>query len=459
MVFWRKNSSLSLMTLRDRLTARTGKAVFLKKAEATASRIRALGVFCWLCTAFTMLLVMEAGAAQNTASNTARAVAIRISGDRNSTQVVLTLSAPVEARAFLLERPDRVIIDLPQVAFNIPADSHQGGGNGNDNLIASYRYGLFAQGHSRIVIDLKEPALATKVITESAAKGATLTVELTRADRASYTRTAMQPMVEASAALSKAENDRVAEARATAHTTKVIEQDNRPLIMIDPGHGGVDPGAIHGDLQEKDLVFSFAQRLRDQIEKSGSYRVLMTRNDDSFISLDGRVRIAREAQADLFISIHADSIGGNGQVRGATIYTNSDIPTDAESAQLAAKENLADQIAGVEAIIETDNVVGILAELTRRETQILSRVFAERTIDTLRSHIALNRNPHRSARFWVLKAPDVPSILLELGYLSSEQDVALLISQEWQDKTASALLSALDRFFASRIADQEQDRG
>ncbi|MGI6245619.1 MAG: N-acetylmuramoyl-L-alanine amidase [Pseudochelatococcus sp.] len=416
-----------------------------------------------ICLLVSALLLPAAAAALEQPAGEARqeavrAVAIDISGNREKSRIMLTLSAPVEARTFLLERPDRLIIDLPQVAFSLSADSHAGARKGvAGGLVASYRYGLFAQGRSRVVVDLKEPALVSKVTSEPVANGAMLTVELSRTDRAAYGRAAMQPMVEAAAALSAAENARAAAARASAQAAD--RQDSRPLVMIDPGHGGVDPGAIRKGIQEKDLVLSFARRLQEKLGAGGRYRVQLTRGDDSFISLAGRVRIAREAGADLFISVHADSLGGNGSVRGATVYTSSNTPTDEESAQLAAKENLADQIAGLEAAEETGDVVGILAELTRRETQALSHVFAERTIETLRAQVHLNRNPHRSAGFRVLKAPDVPSVLLELGYLSSEQDVALLTSDAWQEKTVRALVAAIDRFFARRIAEQGRDKG
>lgn len=396
---------------------------------------------------------------ESVGDSVARVVAIDLTQDADAARLVLTLSAPVEARAFLLERPDRVIVDLPQVTFNLPAEELEGTPTQKAKaLVASYRYGLFARGRSRVVIDLNEPALATKVFSEAAIHGATLTIELKRTDRKTYSRTAMQPMVEAAAALSRAENARAAEARASAGES-VEKRGDLPLIVLDPGHGGVDPGAIRFGVQEKDLVFAFAERFRDQIEATGRYRVQLTRTDDTFVSLGGRVRIAREAGADLFISIHADSLGRNGTVRGATIYTSSNTPTDAESAQLAAKENLADQIAGVEVTEETDDVVGILADLTRRETKSLSSFFADKTIDALRQQVYLTRNPHRSAGFRVLKAPDVPSVLLELGYLSSTQDVELLTSEEWQMKTISAMIKALDRFFAPRIAEQRVDKG
>lgn len=431
--------------------------VRLREARVCAAAVIA-GL--WVLATMVFAPIVDAYANETGHAAGVRAVAIDVSGDRNTARLVLTLSAPVEARAFLLERPDRVIIDLPHVTFNLPDDLLVDKKEKRPNaLIASFRYGLFAQARSRIVIDLKEPAVATKVLSEPAANGATLTIELTRTDRAAYGRAAMQPMVEAAAALSSTESARIEAVRASADSAATAARDDRPLIMIDPGHGGVDPGAGHSGLHEKDLVLAFAKRFKDQIEQTGRYRVQLTRNDDSFLSLGGRVRIAREAQADLFISVHADSIGGNAQVRGATVYTSSNIPTDAEFAQLAAKENLADQIAGVEAVEETGDVVGILADLTRRETQTLSQFFAERTIDTLRSEVYLNRNPHRSARFMVLKAPDVPSVLLELGYLSSEQDVALLTSNEWQEKTVNALVLALDRFFARRIAGQGQEKG
>jgi N-acetylmuramoyl-L-alanine amidase len=224
--------------------------------------------------------------------------------------------------------------------------------------------------------------------------------------------------------------------------------------MIDPGHGGIDPGAATSSSRvvEKDLVLSFAQRLKRKLEEGGRYKVLMTREQDVFVSLGDRVRAARGVQADLFISIHADSISGGQDVRGLTVYTGSERASDADSARLADRENKADAVAGVESGDMPDEVSDILMDLTLRETRGFSHSFAARLVGEFDSVARLNKNPHRQARFQVLRAHDIPSVLVELGYLSSQKDLDLLMSEEWRVKMVSAMSVAVDRFFAARFA-------
>src|SRR5690606_7967581 len=230
---------------------------------------------------------------------------------------------------------------------------------------------------------------------------------------------------------------------------------DKPLIVIDPGHGGVDPGAIGvNGVAEKDVVFAFAERFKLRLEETGRYRVMMTRTSDTFVSLGGRWRMAQEAGASLFVSVHADTLSDSSRVRGATIYTGSTFASDAEAERLAAKENLADQIAGVDVVEDPNEIAGILAELTKRETRVFSLDFANKVVNSLRDVVALNKNPLRSAGFIVLKAPDIPSVLIELGYLSSAKDADLLVSDAWRDKSSAALVEAVDRFFATRLAAQ-----
>jgi len=225
--------------------------------------------------------------------------------------------------------------------------------------------------------------------------------------------------------------------------------DTRPLIMIDPGHGGIDPGAKAGETLEKDIVFSFARTLKELLDKEGKYRVHLTRDQDVFVSLGERVNMARAAKADLFISIHADTISSS-QVRGLTVYTGSERATDAESARLAEKENEADAVGGIEVSQAPEGIADILQELTLRETRSFSNRLALTVVSNLNKIMPLNKNPHREAGFRVLRAPDVPSVLMELGYMSSRQDIDLLLSQEWRDKSAEALAKALDQYFVAR---------
>jgi N-acetylmuramoyl-L-alanine amidase len=224
------------------------------------------------------------------------------------------------------------------------------------------------------------------------------------------------------------------------------------VIVLDPGHGGVDPGAIgrHG-ASEKTVVFQFAQELRKRLRKSGKYVVLMTRSKDTFVRLRDRVHFARENEADLFIAVHADSLK-RGDARGATVYTLSDNASDKEAGELATKENRADIIAGVDLGGETDEVTGILIDLAQRETNNQSVYFAKTLVKTMDRVTRMTSRPHRSAGFRVLKAPDVPSILLELGYLSSKSDEQMLQTSSWRVKAADAVADAIDEYFSARVA-------
>jgi N-acetylmuramoyl-L-alanine amidase len=204
---------------------------------------------------------------------------------------------------------------------------------------------------------------------------------------------------------------------------------------------------------EKDLELQFAKTLREKLERSGKYRVAMTRSDDSFVALGERVRFGRTNGAALFVSIHADSIPrSEGQAEGATIYTLSENASDAEAARLAEAENRADAIAGVDLTAEPDDVANILVDLAQRETKTYSTLFARTAVGELKATARLHKHPMKSAGFKVLTAPDVPSVLVELGYMSTKDDLKLMTSAGWQSKTAHALSQAVDRFFASRLA-------
>ncbi len=226
------------------------------------------------------------------------------------------------------------------------------------------------------------------------------------------------------------------------------------MVVLDPGHGGIDNGtkAASGEL-EKDIVLDFATRLRDRIQKTGKYRVLMTRSDDTFIPLADRVRIARGAGASLFVSIHADWLSRKeGDAQGATVYTLSETATDPAAARLAEEENRADVIAGVDLKSEPDDVAGILIDLAQRETKTFSVQFAHRLIAELKENARLHKEPVKSAGFRVLRAPDVPSALVELGYVSNKQDLQSLMSDAWRDHTADAMTKAIDGYFSTHLA-------
>jgi len=374
------------------------------------------------------------------ASAPAIAAAMDVAVDGPKTRFTVTLSRPITAKAFLMERPDRVIVDLPEVTFHLPNET----GRERAGAVSSFRYGLFAPGRSRIVIDLAQPALVSKVdVTPHPRDGSALLIlELTKAEREAFRRAAVET-------IPTPERPPLPVADAG--------KDRRPVIMLDPGHGGIDPGAAvagGNGLFEKEIVLAFAERFKKRLEADGRYRVLMTRDQDVFIPLGDRVRLARAAKADLFISIHADSIAGGGEVRGLTIYTGSERASDADSARLADRENRSDALAGIDGGETADDVSDILQELTLRETRAFSHGFAGRLVHELDAVARLNKNPHRQAGFRVLRAHDIPSVLVELGYLSSRKDFDLLMSDEWRDRSIGAMTTAIDRFFATRLANQ-----
>lgn len=383
------------------------------------------------------------GEAQTPRDLAAVAISAEIDVESDRTSLVFTLSDDVEARGFVMGNPDRVIIDLPEVNFQIPPESIEIGG-----VVASYRFGLFAAGRSRIVIDLAGPA-----------RIATIETSIRESDRAALLTIALETVTQADFEEAVERDSRAAlESAMTTASLRDVEVkpgDDRPVIVLDPGHGGIDPGAVGaGGVLEKDIVYAFATRLRERLEENARYRVIMTRQGDAFVALGERVKIAQRAQADLFVSIHADSISSAPQVSGLTIYTGSERASDRESARLADRENQADAAAGVEDTQMPDEVADILHDLTQRETRGFSHGFAGRLVEEMDGVARLNKNPHRQAGFRVLRAHDVPSVLLELGYLSSQRDIQQLMSEEWRDKATAAMADAIGRYFTTRFANR-----
>jgi len=364
----------------------------------------------------------------------------RLGGDEAQTRFVMDLSRKIDLHAFTLADPYRVILDIPQVVFRLPPKSGEGG----RGMITAYRFGLVMQGGSRMVFDLAKPVRIEKAFVVDATDGAParLVLDLAATDRENFLRRI-------------ALDNRVA--RSEPPATSVPEPaggDPRPLVVLDPGHGGIDTGtrAASGEL-EKDIVLDFTQRLREHIEKLGKYRVLMTRTDDTFVPLGERVRIARNAGAALFVSIHADALPhGEGDAQGASVYTVSDTASDSEAARLAEKENRADVIAGVDLKAEPDDVADILIDLAQRETRSYSVQFAHRLVGEMKTATRLHKKPLKSAGLRVLRAPDVPSVLVELGYVSNRGDLHSLLSANWRDRTADSIAQAVDGYFATRMA-------
>jgi N-acetylmuramoyl-L-alanine amidase len=365
---------------------------------------------------------------------------VRLGGDDRKVRFVVDLSRKIDLAVFTLADPYRVVLDLPQVTFQLaPKVGEQGRG-----LVKAFRYGLVMRGGSRIVLDTKGPVKVDKAFVLDAAQGqpARLVLDLSATDRASFMRDMALTARQARAAAVRSEIP-------AANT-----DDPRPLIVLDPGHGGIDTGAqASSGEDEKTIVLSFALTLRDKLEHTGKYRVAMTRGDDTFIPLGERVSFARAQKASLFVSIHADFIPRReGQAEGASVYTLSDRASDEEAAQLADVENRSDAIAGVDLSNEPDDVANILIDLAQRETKTFSTQFARTLVGELKASIRMHQHPLKSAGFKVLKDPDVPSVLLELGYVSTKTDLVNLKSPQWRAHTADSLVQAIDTFFAPRLA-------
>ncbi|MDQ0510212.1 N-acetylmuramoyl-L-alanine amidase [Ancylobacter amanitiformis] len=408
----------------------------MKWRDATIGAVRALPALAFLVLAF--LVLPGAGRQPALAQEPAVATDARLAGDGERTRLVVDLSRAVPLGAFTLADPYRVVVDVPDVIFTLPASAGQQG----RGLVTAYRFGLFAPGKARIVLDVSGPVTIDKAFVLEPMEGqpARLVVDLVKTDRTTFLKHVAAP-------LRRADEPPAPKSEASA------AGDTRPVIVIDPGHGGIDSGAVNTafGVNEKDVVLAIGRQLHQKLDRTGHYRALMTRQDDTYVALGQRVRFARESGAQLFISLHADSLSArDGGVRGGTIYTLSDRASDAEAQRLADSENKADMIVGLDLSEEPADVAGILFDLAQRETRNFSAQFARTLAGNVSETARLHKSPLKSAGFKVLKAPDVPSVLFELGYLSSAKDLELMTSPEWQSNVTDAMVAAIEAYFAAQ---------
>ena len=360
--------------------------------------------------------------------------ALRVASDSSSTRLVLQFSEPVTYNLFTLPSPYRIVVDLPEVIWRVSPDEITDKG-----VVSRLRVGTFKPGTSRAVFDLSRPVRIAQSLFmgPSGGQGPRLVIDLEP-----VTEKAFKPMTAGS----------LQSASALAPVVPpLVRPVSKPVIAVDAGHGGEDPGAIGvGGTYEKHVTLTAARELKARLEASGRYRVVLTRNNDVFLRLRDRVLRARKAGADLFISLHADSIASP-EVRGLSVYTLSEQASDKEAAALAARENKADLIAGVDLSgVAAPEVVNILIDLAQRETMNLSAHYARMLVSDLGDQVALLRDTHRFAGFAVLKAPDVPSVLIELGYLSNPTEEQLLNEARYRARLVEAIARATERFFAYR---------
>ncbi|NQV81351.1 MAG: N-acetylmuramoyl-L-alanine amidase [Alphaproteobacteria bacterium] len=361
-------------------------------------------------------------------------VGVRAGEQAKATRFVMDLSGSVDFEVFLLDSPYRVVVDFPVLEWRVPDIQELKRG-----LIDGFRFGLFDQATSRLVLDVNRPVEVRRsfILPPSGALPFRFVIDLAEVAPDQFQRVAAVPT-------------------QPAAPIKLIEPKSDPaaprvgprVIVLDPGHGGIDPGTIgRRGSQEKALTLQIAMQVRQALEATGRYRVLLTREDDVFVRLRDRVAFGRRHNADLFISLHADALSDR-SVRGASVYTLSEKASDREADSLAQRENKADLIAGVDLENEPNEIATILIDLARRETMNLSATFATLVLPEFERAGKILRKGHRFAGFAVLKAPDVPSVLIELGYLSNPADERQLSDRTFQKVIGASIQKAVDAYFS-----------
>lgn len=363
-----------------------------------------------------------------------RVVDVRLDSQTQRTVVALMVDAPVDFRVFTLPDPYRLVIDLPAVDWRTPQSQLQRAAR-QSGLVEGVRYGQFRGGTLRIVFDLTRPVAVERVGLEAHGRHQALTLRWRPAS--GYRSQRFGDFREAP----------IPRPRPGARR----EPPTPPLIVIDPGHGGIDPGAIgRRNTMEKHITLAVSRQLARALKGTGRYRVALTRADDRFLALRERMGFARQLDADLFLSIHADS-AVNPKAQGLSVYTLSGQASDAEAAALARQENKADVIGGFDLTDEQADVVSILINLAQRETRNQSVRFANQLVQTMVLRVPVLERPHRQAGFAVLKAPDVPAALIELGFLSHPEEERLLLSDGHRRAIVAGIVAAVDAFFANRV--------
>ena len=421
----------------NRMKTGLARSALLAQRAVPASALGKLRAIClFLFTVFGSILLFQSG---SFAEAPAQGPLVALSGDMAGDDVRVRAEfsfdrEPVLSR-LIISNPYRLVIDLPETSFGF-----DGAGPKARGLIADMRYGLMQQGKSRIVMTSKGPFALDLFEVRKNDDGKTwrLTVDLSASSQSAFETLLDAESEKRGTTAIAAKGDRIGKPRADA---------SKPFtVVLDAGHGGIDGGArgLKGT-EEKDVTLGFTRELRDLLAANPNIRVILTRDDDLFLPLAERVRIARQHEADIFVAVHADTIKAHG-LRGATVYTNSDTASDDLALAVARNENLSDAVAGL--VVESQNaeVSDILIDLMRRETQTFSVNLAKTVLGKFEGKIKLINNPHRSARFMVLRAPDVPSILVELGYLSNPQDERLLNDANWRAKAAELLMKAIEAY-------------
>lgn len=385
---------------------------------------------------------------------------IRFGNHPDKTRLVLEMSDKADFRTFMLSSPYRMVIDLPDFEWRLrdaPVSAQAG--------VTGVRKGQLEPGISRIVFDLNGPKAIKSAffLPGQGEKLDRLVIDFESVTPAAFSQIRGEIYGHLTGgkqlpAIAPYQTASLADvAPAAPKPRPKVANARKPLIVIDPGHGGQDPGAIGANgAHEKTVVFELAKELKKQLESTGKYRILMTRTSDKYIRLHERVAFARKHEADLFVSIHADSIEKS-NVRGASIYTLSEKASDAQTARLAVKENLSDAIAGFDVHVEDKEVSNILVDLAMRDTMNQSKFFANTVVSQFTGQgVQTLQNPHRYAGFAVLKAADIPSILIEAGFMSNKKEAAMLARASYREKIAAAMVRGINAYFHKVQLNQSQ---
>ncbi|MCG6903980.1 MAG: N-acetylmuramoyl-L-alanine amidase [Rhodobacter sp.] len=357
------------------------------------------------------------------------AAASAVQDTSGGAELVLQLSQPVPYRVFTLDAPRRLVLDFSEVAWDgLTAD-----GFDRSDRIGGVAMGAFQPGWSRMVLQLETP-LVIDTVEMQTGQGARVVVALREVAPDAFADRAGAPDI---AGFTLPKPQPVAQPRPRQNGERPV------MVVLDPGHGGLDPGAQRGDVIEADLMLQFARELREVLLRAGGFEVMLTRDDDLFVPLEMRQSLARAMQADVFISLHADALA-EGRASGATIYTLSEEASDIASEKLAERHDRADLLAGIDLSDQDDVIAGVLMDLARAETAPRSDRLAEALVAGLRDNIGnLHKRPRLEASFSVLKAADIPAVLIELGFMSSERDLQHLTSPDWRAQAAGGIRDAL----------------
>lgn len=365
---------------------------------------------------------------------------LRIGQGIGSVRVVFDATSSFDYNVFLLDNPKRLVIDTDEISVPKSLEKTKD----KNNLVGQVRVGKIDSSKNRIVFDLQKPVIIKKVfmLPPQSTFNWRLAIDISvSSDREFALR------VGQSKAFTNNSKKSFAAKTQSSSSSKNNSDNAKKIIVIDAGHGGHDPGAIgYSGVYEKNITLSAAKELKKQLDRNGKYKVFLTRSTDVFIPLRQRVKIARKHNADLFLSIHADS-AANRKATGLSVYTLSETASDKEAAALAERENKADVIAGLNMVEQSKEVNDVLISLAQRETRNRSSEFARCIELEMRKSVKLISDTHRFAGFAVLKAPDVPSVLLEMGYLSNKNEERLLRQESYRRKIATSAVKAIDRYF------------